>query len=338
MKNKIISKKNVYYIAVISTILLIAIITAVLFSLNILLPGTSFPVAIFPLIILTIVIVLSFLFVDKIVDKDEGVVDGNKFVLPKKTEDEKGTLVVAKEESKTKSLTIHWIALVTAIVLMGFSQSILSAAHLIGQAPIDAMSLAFSEMINSSYSVVNYFFVALIVISGIIFTRGKKEKIVASTAFITGLSLALFVRLLSVGVVIHMPEIYYPNGSGGNMDIGEHVNGGIRILIATSYFVLGYVLLLLSIGIWLNVGFGLRPYELLLTSLNKRFEKISYVFWRNSMDLSWVIFALIFAGIATAEGGKFTDHNAIGVGTIIFVLITGYLTNYSKIIFGKIIK
>lgn len=315
-------EKTIVYTAGITSICLLGGIAAIIFALNYTLW------ALIPLLTMATLSIIMFLFYDML-----GIEDTNKNPA---TETETKAVEEGKDKSKDmKRTAIKWVALVIAVVLMGFAQSILSAAHKFGMAPIDAMTTGLSFMVGSSYSLVNYLVVFLLVFAAVILTKDKKDRVLATTAYITGLSLALLVRTLTVNVVSHWGWIH---------DTGNFQLETFKYWQAIPYFILGYGLLTVSIGIWLNVGFGLRPYDLLLLTLDNRFEKYSYVFWRNTIDAVWLVLALIFSGIAIAvypehSGIKdFLNMSAFNFGTILFVFATGYITSFLRNTFAKIIK
>ena len=215
---------------------------------------------------------------------------------------------------------------------MASAQSILSYTHTIGMAPIDTFTQGLAFLLNSNYALVNYITVTLLVFAAILIAK-PKDRLITATAFITGYLLAIIVNLFILGVVSHFPGLILIN-KNGELD-QSYAN---YYLIGFGWFLFGYLCLVTSIGIWLNVGVGLRPYDVLIVRTSERFNRFGYVFYRNLFDLILLVIAAIFTSLgAIIYNENVMDILPIGPGTIIIVVCTGFLTNNLRKIFSKII-
>ncbi len=236
------------------------------------------------------------------------------------------------DHSAQKEILKKILWLILAVFLMSLAQSILSYTHTIGMAPIDTFTQGFAFLANSNYALINYITVTIIVIWAIIAAR-PKDRLITATAFITGYLLASLVQLFIVFIVSYFPGLILINNNG-ELD-QSYAN---YYLIGFGWFLLGYLCLILSIGIWINLGVGLRPYDALLVNMSKRFQNFSYVFFRNVFDLFLITIAAIFTSIAAMIYDKnVLEILPIGPGTIIIVLCTGFLTNQLQKRFAKFI-
>lgn len=241
------------------------------------------------------------------------------------------------------SLIIKIIYLLIAIVLMAFAQAILSYTHSIGMAPIDSGIQGFAWVIGWTYVQWNYIAVGILVLTAVILSK-PKDMLLTSTAFITGYCLAFLVGFISANIVKHFPGLIEMHDTHGTI-IRTIDHGVLNYVLGIIWFLVGYSLLVVSIGMWLNVGFGLRPYDVLIVRLSERFDDYSYVFFRNVLDLSLVIFSLIVTSLSLAtypdttmsNWEEFVARNSVFVGSILFVTCTGYLTNYTRIAFEKLL-
>ncbi len=227
---------------------------------------------------------------------------------------------------KYKQIIIKITFLIISIILMGLAQSILSYTHRIGMAPIDSLTQSCAFFFNVSYSIMNYITFSTLVLFAIIISK-PKDRLKTSLSFITGYILAIFVQIFVNNLVLYFPGLTIDNQ--GNGDI-ENYWWGIF------WFFFAYFLLVFSIGIWLNIEIGLRPYEALLIKQTERSQKKSYIYYRNIFDLSFLFFSLIIGSLSllTNDGSTWIKRNSVGPGTIIFVFLTGYLSNSIKQSFG----
>ncbi len=241
-----------------------------------------------------------------------------------------GTKVNEKKtiEYSTVFIKIVWLSL--AILLMALAQATLAYTPHIGMAPIDSLTQAWAYAFKSEYSLLNYLIIFFLVFSTIMFAP-PKNKVMASTSFITGYSLAYLVHFFVNYVLIHFPGLQLINGNGGTDSI----------LIGIIYFLIGFGLLVTSIGIWVNVGIGLRPYDALLISLETKYKQ-SYVFFRNTLDTTWALLALIGTIIAIQfQGYTWTGQSSamsLGIGTFLFIFGAGICSDWLRKLFSHIIK
>lgn len=217
--------------------------------------------------------------------------------------------------------------LVGAIILMSFSQSLLNYTSKIGMAPLDAFIKSSGKIVGLSYPKMNYIVVFLLVLTALGFSK-KETFWITSSALITGLSLAFCVHILSDHIICYLPHLTL-NNKGFITTYGY--NGiGWGIL----YFIIGYFLLTLSIGIWINIGFGLRPYEVLQLRVLDRFETINPALFRSLFDLSFIFCSIIFSLISmSVQSESFLETSTVGVGTIIIMSTSGIIIKYWKKLF-----
>ncbi len=223
-----------------------------------------------------------------------------------------------------------------AIVLMGFSQSILSYTSKIGMSPLDAFTKSFGSIFGMNYPQMNYIVVLGLIIVTLSFTK-KGSYLTTSTIFITGFSLAFFVGFLSNYVVCFFPGLIKDTSSGGTTSYYFK-----NIWLGILWFFIGYSLLTIAIGIWINVNFAMRPYEALQERIMDRFEKLNPIILRNSLDLFFIILAIISSLISLKTQGKqfFGGEDpalTVGVGTIIIMFTAGYGIKVWKKVFSKIV-
>lgn len=239
-----------------------------------------------------------------------------------------------EEKQKSFYLFIKIAYLTIAIIFMGLAQSILSYTHSIGMAPVDSITTGIAYTLGLEYSQWNFIAVTLLVGAAILFAK-KEDRLLTSTAFITGYFLAFVVQFLIRHVVGYFPGLWHDeSGYGFN-----------KIWVGIIWFFVGYTFLVLSVGLWINVGFGLRPYDILLIRLSEKYEKYSYVFFRNVLDTSFVIAALIFTSLSLAtnthnpdnlsNGKLWLSRNSVFFGSLVFIFFTGYVTNFLKNLFAK---
>lgn len=232
-----------------------------------------------------------------------------------------------------KKTAIKFIYLIIAIFLMGFSQALLSYTHTIGMAPIDSLTQSLAYFSTLTYPQFNFIVVTILVISSICVSK-KEKRLLAATSFITGYSLAFVVAIFSKYVIFYFPGLTIDSDGNGTIEKGQ-------LLFGFMWFFVGYFCLVLSISIWINVNFGLRPYDGFLISFQERFPKKSYIFYRNMFDLSFAILSIVFSSLSllTNNGSDPTwfDRNNVGPGTIMFIGFTGYLTHNLKNFLSKYI-
>ncbi len=223
--------------------------------------------------------------------------------------------------------------LILAAFLMAWAQSILSYTHQIGMAPIDTFTQGLAFLLNSNYAIINYITVTFLVIAAI-FLAKPKDRLITATAFITGYLLAIIVNFFIIAIVSHFPGLILTDGNNGELD-KSYAN---YYLIGFAWFLLGYLCLITSIGIWINVGIGMRPYDIMLVRMSERFSRFGYVFYRNLFDLILVVIAAILTSLAAIiYDENVFDLLPIGPGTVIIVCCTGFLTNRLQKFFARFI-
>ncbi len=231
-------------------------------------------------------------------------------------------LTILLNNNKYLKLLVKFLFLILAIVLMGFSQAILSFTSKIGMAPIDAFTKSLGILFSVTYQKMNYFIVLGLIIIALLFS--KKDKIfITLTTFITGFSLAFIVSFLVDNVVQYFP---------GLMIIDKYSTTK-SIWWGILWFFVGYFLLILSISIWVNVGYALRPYEAVQYRMGERITSLSQKELRTYWDIGFIIFSLFFSICATIflDGKPFfkgdTPTLTIGLGTIFIMSTAGILIN-----------
>ena len=123
---------------------------------------------------------------------------------------------------------------------------------------------------------------------------------------ITAFVLALIINKKNVGVV----SLIYPFSTSFGISIGLHIIPSIsNILIRMLFFVTGYFLLILAIGLNSKCECGKNPYDALSFGIEEKFN-VSYARVRTSIDLAMLVSGIIFKG-------------NYGVGTIICVFGIG---------------
>ena len=239
------------------------------------------------------------------------------------------------DKEKILKISKKFLFLVLAIILMAFAQAILSFTSKIGMAPIDSMTTSFVSLINVegiTYPNLNYIIVTFLVIGAVVVSTPEK-RLITSTAAITGFTLALLVQVIADYIV-------WPYFPGLTREGSSSIIAPRDLWMGILWFLLGFFLITLSIGIWMNVGFALRPYEALINSFISRFPNKNFVFFRNIGDSIFVISALIISLIAFLSYSDvhfFGGSLSVGVGTILFVFCAGYISNFWKKIFSKIV-
>lgn len=236
---------------------------------------------------------------------------------------------------------LYWIKktfwLFLAIIMMSFSHSIFTYTRMVGMSPLTAatesISLFLGQVANvDGYSLTNYLITTILIIAAIVLSSPEERWVTASCA-ITGYGLAIVINIFIVYIVGHLPGLTYDS-------ITEQ---GIALnwIWAITWYLVAYVVLVNSIGIWINVGFGLRPYDAFLVNLETKTNK-SYLFWRNIWSLIFVLIAIAF-GLATIGIQKnwslssFVENSAVGPMTIITIFLTGRLTKLTRRLYSQLV-
>lgn len=232
---------------------------------------------------------------------------------------------------------ILWLCL--SISMLSLAHSIFTYAREIGMSPLTATTEAIAILLGKAsdkidgYSFSNYIITTILIIAAIILAD-KKERLVTASCAITGYGLAFVINIFIVYVVSHFPGMHYDSIT--NQGIAK------TIWYALLWYLVGYVLLVNAIGMWINVGFGLRPYDAFLVNLETRFEKYSYLFWRNLFSLIFVVLAIICGLITTGIENNWTlknfiENSAVGPATIITMFLTGKLTKITRRLYSYIV-
>ncbi len=237
-------------------------------------------------------------------------------------------------DEKTNINYLFWIKktfwLCLSIVLMSFAHSIFTYTRMIGMSPLTAATESLSLLLGQTanidgYSITNYIITTILIIAAVIVSEPQHRLKTATCAF-TGFGLAIVINIFVVYVIHFLPGMAYNPVDGQGI--------ATNIYWALLWYCVAYVVLVNSIGMWINVGFGLRPYDALLVNLEIRTDK-TYLFWRNLWSFIFVMLAIISGIITTSLQNKwnvinFIENSAVGPMTIVTMFLTGKLTKITR--------
>lgn len=216
-----------------------------------------------------------------------------------------------------------------AVILMSFAQAILSYTPRVGMSPIDSLIQSTAYLLNTGYSLINYYAVYLLVFTAIVLSK-PEDKIKVSTSFVTGYALAYLVQIVAFYI---LPMLSF---AGLMWDAENHNGKTASIYFGLLWFSLGFIALCLSIGMWVSSQIALRPYEIFIIKMQEK-TLLSFSNLRIIFDLSFAILALLVSLIASSvyENIFILDSLTIGLGTIVFIVFCGRLSEVFISLFSR---
>ncbi|SDP64338.1 YczE/YyaS/YitT family protein [Halobacillus aidingensis] len=170
----------------------------------------------------------------------------------------------------------------------------------LGTSPFDALLVGLS--IHVGFTVGTWEIIIALILIGCnsLLKRQKPEVLGLLTAFITGISIDMWLLLLEA---LHTPELWYSKGV---------------------YFGFGLFAIGLGTAIYLYTNFAPIPVDR-LTLIIQELTRTDLLVSRSFIYLVFLILAFIFKG-------------PIGIGTLLTVCLSGIILNYSMLVTKKVLE